>query len=112
MTVNDLQRFRLHPHAAHRAVASEVFVVTDDRAFHRLVNASAVTLFDALAQAPGGLSAQDLQSLLLAQFDVDPARARRDVDAFLQLLVERHLAVPVAVAGTPTVDPGPAEVSP
>ena len=55
-------RFRVHPQAAHRRVGGEYFVVTGDRAFHRLRLTTAVDLFEAIATRPQSRS--DLVALL------------------------------------------------
>ncbi len=105
MTVATEHRYRLHPQAAHRKVAGEVFVVTGDRAFHRLQTATAVELFAALADAPEGASADELVQRLLTTYEVSEATARADVALFLDTLVTRQLAVstgPNAERATPT----------
>jgi hypothetical protein len=89
-------RYQLHPQAAHRTVAGEVFVVTGDRAFHRLQAASSIALFDALSRSPAGACADELTDLLLREFAVTEAQARADVATFLATLVQRQLAVAVA----------------
>ncbi len=87
-------RYRLHPQAAHRKVGGEVFVVTGDRAFHRLHTATAIELFDALAITDDGVSAEELTALLRRDYDVSDALAQKDVAEFLDLLLSRQLAVP------------------
>lgn len=86
-------RYHLHPQAAHRAVAGEVFVVTGDRAFHRLQAATAVALFAELGRTAAGSSEGELTDLLVRDFEVTQAQARADVTIFLATLVQRHLAV-------------------
>lgn len=84
--------YAVHPLAAHRSVGGEVYVVTDDRAFHRLAVATAVDLFQTIVQQ-GGARREELVSLLVARYQVDPPRAGVDVDAFLQTMLDRHLLV-------------------
>ncbi len=105
-------RYRLHPQAAHRKVAGEVFVVTGDRAFHRMQNATAVDLFDALACADAGATAEELTALLLHTYDVPEHEARADVAAFLETLLARQLAVPAPASGSPGNPPAPAAGQP
>lgn len=94
-------RFTLHPHAAHRTVGGEVFIVTDDRAFHRLESPTAIDLFQALARAVSagdgkpGASRAELVHLLVGRYDVTPEQAAADVDEFLYTLLERMVAVQV-----------------
>ena len=92
MTATAPIRYHLHPQAAHRKVAGEIFVVTGDRAFHRLHAATAVELFDALSQAKAGASVEELTRLLVQQYAVSEPQAREDVTAFLATLLERRLA--------------------
>ena len=99
MTTTAQHRYRLHPQAAHRKVAGEVFVVTGDRAFHRLQATTAVDLFDALAQSAAGVSAQELSALLVQKYAVGEAEAQRDVAEFLATVQARQLAVSAADSG-------------
>ena len=82
-------RFRVHPQAAHRRVGGEYFVVTGDRAFHRLRLTTAVDLFEAIATRPQSRS--DLVALLCSRYRVEADVAGRDLDAFLTDLVDRQL---------------------
>lgn len=84
-------RYAVHPQAAHRTVGGEIFVVTDDRAFHRISTPTAVDLFQALVA--GGARRGDLVALLVARYQVQADQAGADVDAFLGSLVERRVAV-------------------
>ncbi len=84
-------RFALLPSAAYREVAGEIFVITADRAFHRLQTESAVLLFRLLSRGPR--SAQELQDALVAHFDVDAATAHHDIAEFLLILEQRQIAV-------------------
>lgn len=90
-------RYGLHPQAAHRAVAGEVFVVTGDRAFHRLSVPTAVELFEALAR--GACRRADLVELLLERYQVTREQAETDVTAFLQVLLERQVVIETHEAG-------------
>ena len=103
-------RYCLHPQAAHRKVAGEVFIVTGDRAFHRLQTVTAVDLFDSLAQSAAGMSADELTALLLQRYDVSETTARADVATFLQTLLARQLAVPAPLAQPAAADPATANV--
>lgn len=84
-------RYALLPSAAYREVAGEIFVITADRAFHRLQAESAVLLFRLLAAEPR--SAEELQAALVANFDVDVATAHHDIAQFLLILEQRQIAV-------------------
>ena len=84
-------RYRIHPEAAHRVVAGEVFVVTGDRAFHRLHVATAIDLFGELAK--NGASARELAAVLTERYQVSPTQADQDVQDFVATLLERQLAV-------------------
>lgn len=88
-------RFALHPLAAHRLVGGEVFIVTDDRAFHRLDSPTAIDVFQALAEAPQGTTRAELVDLLVGRYQVSTEQAEADVDRFLHTLVERLVAVQV-----------------
>lgn len=87
-------RYALHPQLAHRAVGPEVFLVTDDRAFHRLSSTTAVELFEKLKQ--GECRRDELVATLTERYEVSPERAAEDVDAFLQSLLERLVIVSLA----------------
>lgn len=84
-------RFALHPQAAWRDVGGEVFVITDDRGFHRLRTPTASDLLRALAAGTGDPAA--LAAALTAKYQVDFGTARADVDAFLATLVAKRIAV-------------------
>ena len=77
--------------AALRQVGGEFFIVTDDRALHHIHTPTSVALFGALRG--GGLSARDLSALLHERFEVSAETARRDVEKFLEDLVERQIVV-------------------
>ena len=95
-------RYHVHPEAAHRLVGGEVFVVTADRAFHRLHTPTAIDLFQRLAAGP--VSAAELVSFLTARYAVSSTDAAGDVAAFLGTLLERRLAT-TAAAATETASP-------
>lgn len=90
-------RYALHPNAAWRDVGGEVFVITDDRAFHRLRTATAADLLRALAAGTGEPEA--LVSTLTAKYQVDVVAARADVDRFLATLVAKRIAVATTEVG-------------
>ncbi len=95
MVDRDLQvRYALHPQLAHRAVGPEVFLVTDDRAFHRLSSSTSVELFEKMKQ--GKCRRDELVATLTERYEVSPERAAEDVDAFLQMLLERLVIVSLA----------------
>jgi hypothetical protein len=89
--------FRVHPQAAHRHVAGEIFVVTDDRAFHRIRVRTAVEVFLSLATGPK--SRDYLVSVLCQRFQVEAAQAARDLDVFLADMVERRLVCAETTTG-------------
>jgi hypothetical protein len=84
-------RYAVHPRAAHRAVGGEVFIVTGDRAFHRLSVPSAVDLFAAVVAGQGDRA--QLLALLVARYAVNADVAARDLDAFLDALLSRGVLV-------------------
>lgn len=84
-------RFTVHPFAAHRTVAGEVFVVTADRAFHRMAAPTAVELFGMLS--PAGTTRDEMVARLVQRYRVDARQAGADVDAFLDSLVQRQVLV-------------------
>jgi hypothetical protein len=84
-------RFIVHPYAAHRTVGGEVFVVTADRAFHRMAAATAVELFAMLNGS--GATRDELVARLVARYRVDAGQAGADVDAFLASLIEGQVLV-------------------
>ena len=86
-------RYALHPKVAVRAVAGEVFLVSDDRAFHHAHLPTAVDIINALREKPR--TAAELANLISDRYEVEPAQAARDVDTFLKMLVERMVAHPV-----------------
>ena len=97
MTQADTEvRYRVHPQAAHRQVAGEIFVVTGDRGFHRLRVSTAVALFSALVVRPRSMA--ELVSLLCERFQVDVVQAEVDVNGFLQVLLQRQLVIRDSVA--------------
>lgn len=111
--------YSLHPRAAHRSVAGEVFVVSEDRGFHRLHGATSVALFGALRDSldSTGVTVEELTSLLTAQFEVDVETAHADVVMFLNRLESKGIAVSRDPAPTPPRDAFPGlptsnEVSP
>lgn len=93
----ELGQVRLHPRAAWRTVAGEVFVVTDDRAFHRLAVPSATAIFAALEQGPTDLDA--IVAQLCERFEVEAGVARREADRFVRTLLDRGIAAPAEGEG-------------
>lgn len=81
---------RIHPRAAWRNVGGEVFVITGDRAFHRLAAPTAVDLIKRLAAAPATVS--ELAELLVRDYQVDAATARQDVTTFVGTLLAKQIA--------------------
>ena len=96
-------RYAVHPLAAHRTVGGEIFVVTDDRAFHRISTPTAVDLFKALGTA--GARRDDLVALLVGRYRVQAEQAGADVDEFLASLVGKRVAVRLDAAPDETQDP-------
>lgn len=84
-------RYTVHPHAAHRAVGGEIFIVTADRAFHRLSVPSAIDAFEAIVHGRG--LREDLVTLLVHRYQVGAQQADDDIGAFLQTLVDRQILV-------------------
>ena len=117
MTVTDRSQTKnlyvLHPLAAHRTVAGEVFVVTADRGFHHLHGETSLHLFDSLHthSTQGGLTLDALVADLTAHFAVDTITAHRDVAAFLDRLLAAGIAVSRPSAESSTANPPPNEVT-
>ena len=86
---NIFPRYRVHPHAAHRCVGGEIFVVTDDRAFHRLLPGTAVDVFQAVVA--GTTDAMALAKLIAERYEVAGDRAATDIRSFLDDLVSRRV---------------------
>ena len=83
--------YEIRSDAAVRAVAGEIFVVSDDRAFHHAHIPTAVDTLNALRQGPQTVA--QLTELICSRYEVDAALAEQDVQRFLRLLVERQIAV-------------------
>lgn len=82
--------YSIRPDVAYREVAGEIFLVSDDRAFHHVHLPTAVDTVVALREGPK--TEDTLVSLLTMRFDVDERTAREDLSVFLKLLVERNVA--------------------
>ncbi len=80
-----------NPQVSYRVVGGEVFIITVDRAFHRVQVPSAVDIVLALSQAPKVLS--ELVILVTTKYRVEKAQATADLEAFLQLLVAQQIVV-------------------
>ncbi len=89
----------VHPRAAWRNVGGEVFVITGDRAFHRLAAPTAVDLLKRLALAPATVG--ELADQLVRDYQVDTATAQRDVTAFVEALIAKQIAAPTETAADP-----------
>ncbi|MBI5608612.1 MAG: PqqD family protein [Deltaproteobacteria bacterium] len=98
-TPQAITAYTMHPAAAAREVAGEIFVVTDDRGLHRLEVPTAVTICRSLMAGPADREA--LVAQLVADFEVEWDVAARDLDAFVALLVERRIAVQCAPTPPP-----------
>ena len=97
-------QFRLHPRAAWRSVGGELFVITEDRAFHRVAAPTAVDLVRRLAQSAA--TPAELADQLVRDYQVDAATAQRDVATFVDALLHKHIAIAVqAIAVTPSPHP-------
>lgn len=83
--------YAVHPQAAHRAVGGEIFIVTADRAFHRLSVPSAIDLFEAIVHGQG--RRDELVGLLVDRYRVGAQQADQDIATFLQTLVDRQVLV-------------------
>lgn len=93
--MNDQQltslKYTLHPKVAFRAVAGEIFLVSDDRAFHHAHLPTAIDALKALRMAPQ--SEDDLVALVTHRYSVDATTARADIRGFLQILRDRMIVV-------------------
>lgn len=91
---------QLHPFAAWRDVAGEIFVITEDRAFHRLAAPTATDLLRAIAAGRG--DPRQLTDLLVGRYQVEADRAAADVAAFVATLIAKKIAVESPVRPIPT----------
>lgn len=91
MTSEEQTTYRVHPLASHRVVGGEVFIVTADRAFHRLSVPTAVDAF--LEIAKGTVRRAELDALIVARYRVSTQQAHEDVGAFLQSLLDKQVIV-------------------
>ncbi len=83
----ELQTLRLRSDIAFRVVSGEGFLVTADRAMHRVASASGVAILEALAARPQ--TRAELYAALVSRFRGAPEQIERDTDAFLTSLVAR-----------------------
>lgn len=72
-----------------REIDDELVALDLEQSTYFTANATAAVLMKGLAD--GGVSVEDLVDLLLHHFDVEPERARVDVDAFLAELEKDDL---------------------
>ncbi len=77
-------RLALHPAVAWRPVAGEIFLVTPDRAMHRVASPTGAAIVKALAGP--GVERGDLIVQLTQRFTGHPSAIAADVDAFLASL--------------------------
>jgi len=97
-------RVAILPGLIHRAVEEEVFVLMADSTVHWLKNATATTIWRAIEAGGGeGTTLDELARILVRAFEVEPARARSDIGAFVEALRDRGLVV---VTETPSDLPG------
>jgi hypothetical protein len=82
--------FLIHPRVAWQVLDGEAILIDLDRGRSLGLNETGSFLWPRLAAS----SEEDLVSALLAEFDVTPEAARRDVNAFLQQLRERGFVQP------------------
>lgn len=71
-----------------REVDGEIVALDRATSVYLSINPSGAALWPALVD---GATVDELVEMLLARFDVDPPRARADVDAFVGDLAERQL---------------------
>lgn len=87
-------RYRLRDDAARREVGGEFFIVTADRAMHRIAAQSGVSVLRLLAERPHSVA--ELTAALAPRFDADMATIRTDVETFVATLQARGIALEVA----------------
>lgn len=88
-------RYQLHPNAAFRQVAGEVFIVTADRAMHQFTTPTALAVFHSMQKTPATV---DEIALSLSQgFEVSVEQAAKDVASFIETLVDRQIVAPFAL---------------
>lgn len=84
-------RYRLRDDAARREVGGEFFIVTADRAMHRIAAKSGVSVLRLLAEQPHSVA--ELATALAPRFDADFETIRADVEAFVATLRARGIAL-------------------
>lgn len=96
-----LQRYPiLHPAAATRTIEGEAVVVTPhDSSFHTLNDVGSRIL----ALADGTRSGLQIAWVIVAEYEVEPADAERDVESFVEALVEKGILL---VLEQPVAGPG------
>ncbi|GEM_PF-2995880 len=81
--------YQLKPSAAIREVAGEIFVVTEDRAFHHAHVPTAIDALAALRESSRTLD--ELVELIAGRYNVEPDQARADLTDFLATLEQRRI---------------------
>ncbi len=82
----------IRPGLHERRVGDKVFVLDSQSVMHALENDVAVTIWEALRDAPeGGLSVNAIARAIVEDFDVTLADASRDVLDFARLLHARGI---------------------
>ncbi|MCB9738996.1 MAG: PqqD family protein [Deltaproteobacteria bacterium] len=94
MEENNEIRYRLRDDAARREVDGEFFIVTADRAMHRIAARSGVSVLRLLAERPHSVA--ELTDALAPRFDAEVATIRHDVETFVATLAARGIAHEVA----------------
>ena len=86
-------RYQLHPNAAFRQVAGEVFIVTADRAMHQFSTPTALAVFHTLQKTPA--TVDEIAIRLSQGFEVSVEQAAKDIDSFIETLVDRQIVTPL-----------------
>lgn len=86
--IPDNSRVRRQPDAAWRKIDEQVAIVTPGNGMLHLLNFTGSFLWETLA-AP--MTAAELAAALCKQFDVDATTAQRDVDEFIELMLDKAI---------------------
>ena len=84
-------KYALHPKLAYRAIAGELFVVSEEGAFHHAHLPTAVDILSSLRDTPQ--STEELVALITKKYNVETATAGQDVKEFLEMLQTRKIVV-------------------
>lgn len=83
--------YKLADNVAWRIVDGEVFAITADGTLHTIANETGLVIWSLLAEGP--IIVDAVAKAMVEQFEVDLEPATNDVAEFLDLLVQKGVAV-------------------